>query len=140
MTRIVAASLFCLGLLVTACGGSAEPVSPSRPLDVSITIANGQSAPIDPATGLTVRFDAVTEDSRCPIDANCISAGRAVVKVTVTSANVATGLQIQSDPLAARTAAAGEVRVEWRQLEPYPSYWHPVQPSDYRLTLRVVRN
>jgi hypothetical protein len=140
MSRLAAASLFCVVLAASACGGSAEPVSPSQPLDVSLTITNGQTATLDASSGLAVRFDAVTEDSRCPIDAMCISAGQAVVKVTITSANVPTTVQIQSDPVNARAARAGIVRVEWKQLEPYPSFRNPVQPSDYRLTLRVVRN
>lgn len=35
--------------------------------------------------GVTIKFSEVLEDSRCPTDVNCIWAGRAIVKVEVTS-------------------------------------------------------
>ncbi len=137
MNRILAFVL--VALAVSGCGGSESPLAPQPPIDVTATIAYGQTGAIGDATGLSVRFDAVTEDSRCPINATCISAGRAVVRVTVSGSAAPETADLASDPVNARSASAQGVRIEWQQLEPYPWAGRPTPPHDYRLTVRVVR-
>jgi len=123
-------------LLATSCSGS--PARPAGPIDTDITIALGQSAVIAPA-GVTIRFDAVTEDSRCPADANCVWAGRAGAKLAVVIDASEQPFELHSDPEATRAQSVGDLRFEWIQLDPYPMVSRPTQPGDYRLTIRVVR-
>jgi len=132
---LVAALLFVLA----GCGGSDVPVAPSSPIDVTLTLAPGQTLFADSANSVGIRFDTVTEDSRCPLNAMCVWQGRAVAKVTVVAATTSTTVDIHSDPAAARAVSVGHVRVEWQQLAPYPYTIRPTQPGDYRLTVRVKR-
>ena len=136
MNRLLATSLL---LVLAACGGTREPVGPAQPIDTTLTLAPGQATTVAGSGGLGIRFDAVTEDSRCPMDAMCVWAGRAGVRLTVTGTEAPAAVEIRSDPADARTASAGDVRIEWRELQPYPSASRPTQPADYRLTVRVTR-
>jgi hypothetical protein len=91
------------------------------------------------AASVTLRFDAVSEDSRCPINAMCVTAGRAVVRLSVVAGGASAAVEIASDPATARAATAGSVRLEWQRLEPYPTAPPTTAPQDYRLTVRVAR-
>ena len=73
----IATLLVCL-LAATACDES--PTGPTVTLDQQFTLAPGETASID-GRGARLRFEGVTGDSRCPVDAICIQGGDAVVKV-----------------------------------------------------------
>jgi hypothetical protein len=126
-------AVFCL-LGVTACSGGAT--SPS-PINQEVVLAPGQSAPITSA-GISLRFLGVANDSRCPADAMCVLGGSASVDVQVTS--FSGGAQVlrfeTGDPKAVRL---GTLTLELVQLAPYPFSSQPINPADYRATLRVTR-
>jgi len=126
---------FTVAVFLAGCGGS--PVSPS-PVDVQLSLAYGQTVAVG-TSGISVRFDSVVEDSRCPADAMCVWEGRAVVKVVVSAARTEVDVSLQSSPGSARAVEVGGVRVEWIQLEPYPYAGQPTEPGAYRLTLRLTR-
>lgn len=136
MKQLMACGVAVVPLLLASCGGTG--VSPSAPIDVRATLAIGQSVQAD-HSGLAVRFDAVPEDSRCPADAMCVTAGQATLRLTVTSAARQTEVHVQTDPPAARTARAEGLIIECVALDPYPWYSRPTQPGDYRATVRVRR-
>src|SRR4029453_4641536 len=72
--------LLALFLLpATACSGN-SPSGPT-PVDREVVLAPGQTAEFD--SGLSVRFVSVIGDSRCPIDAVCITGGDAIVRIHV---------------------------------------------------------
>jgi len=125
--------LFCL-LGVTACSGGVT--SPS-PINQEVVLAPGQSAPIVPA-GISLRFLGVANDSRCPADALCVLGGSASVDVQVTS--FSGGAQVlrfeTGDP---RTVQFGPLTLALVQPAPYPFSAQPIDPADYRATLRVTR-
>lgn len=85
----------------------------------------------------SVRFSAVREDSRCPVDATCIWAGNAQIEVTVSPlagdgpAQVAT-LNSFLEP---KTASALGLRLSLVGLSPDPRLNRPT--SGYRAELRV---
>lgn len=120
-------------LLVTAC---VEP-STQVPLDQDFEIAVGQTVAIA-GTTRTVRFEAVPEDSRCPIDAVCVWAGNARVslRVTETGSDSSIALNTGSEP---RSVTLGNLRLELRALLPAPRAATPTPPDTYRATLRVTR-
>ena len=130
MSRLVAV---ILPIVFAACAGS--PTSPS--IDVMVTMPLGQTVAVT-GTSVSLRFDAVKEDSRCPANAMCVWAGQAVVSVTIRLASREVTVELGSDPAARRTATAQGIRLEWVQLEPYP-YAPVTAPPDYRVTLRVAR-
>ncbi len=128
-------AVFCL-LLGTACYRD-SPTDPG-PVNQEVTLAPGQSASIE-GTTLSVKFNGVTGDSRCPADALCVLGGSATVKVQVASGS--------GDPreLTFETGDLKPVTFEgWTldllQLAPYPFSATPIKPEDYRATLRVQRN
>ena len=86
---------------------------------------------------LLVRFDTVTEDSRCPSDVQCVWEGNATARTTIDSAGTATIAEF-------RTSQREPVRVfgwtfELRNLRPERTTQSVPAPRDYVLTLRAVR-
>jgi hypothetical protein len=122
-------------LLAPAC--SEAPNEPSGPLDKLVTLGRGQSARIDEAR-LTLRFDTVSGDSRCPADALCITGGDAIVKVSVLPYE---GRAAQYDLHTATPASAthDSVTLTLEELSPYPFSSRPFDPSEYRASIRLTR-
>ncbi len=126
--------LFCL-LAVTACSNNA-PTSPS-PVAREVILAPGQTAPITEAS-ISVKFEGVSGDSRCPADAFCIQGGDALVQIQVMPS---TG---GSQPYVLHTGdmrpvTHADLTIALVQLTPYPFSSQPIDPSAYRATIRVTR-
>ena len=60
-------------------------VEPTGPFNKEVTVAQGKTASV--VDGVSLKFVAVSGDSRCPADAVCIQGGDAIVKLEVTSGN-----------------------------------------------------
>ena len=154
-----------IGVVSTlACGGSPVQPSPALPIGEPFEVQFGATVTL--SDGARVRFVDVLSDSRCPVDAVCVSAGRAVVQVFVYGPEwspQASPLSLQvlrifinglTDPpcvmsgtafdcvLATSSqnaeADAGEYKVSLRQLAPYPRAATPIDPKDYLATLVVA--
>jgi hypothetical protein len=123
-------------ILAISC--SSSPANPTAPIDSRVTVALGENAVLA-TSGASLRFDAVIEDSRCPADAMCITAGRAGVRLAITATGGENAIELRSDPASDRIASAAGLQFEWVQLDPYPLLSRPTLPGDYRLTVRVVR-
>ena len=88
------------------------------------------------AGGPTVTFAEVAEDSRCPIDAICIQAGRATVRLEVQRGDSASELLLSTrDGAIADTIGAHEVRLV--ALLPPPRAATPTPADSYRVTLLI---
>ena len=124
-------------LLATGCLSISTPLEPNAPLGSPFELKVGQSAVVP--GGLTVRFDAVLSDSRCPIDAICVQAGEARIAMTL---SVSPRDRVQREW---RTNPTGfEVRfddfaIQLGELHPYPASSAPTAPGDYVATLTVTR-
>lgn len=129
-TVMVAAAL----LLSAAC--SRSPSEPGRPVDVRLVLAPGQVADIGGASA-QIRFDRVTGDSRCPADALCVLGGDALVAVTVVQSGEGTEYVLHTGDM--KPARHRDLTIALEQLQPYPFSAHPIDPSDYRATLRITR-
>jgi hypothetical protein len=128
------ASVFCL-LAMTACSDE-SPAAPS-PIDRQVTLAPGQTTAVEGAS-LTVRFEGVSGDSRCPIDAICITGGDAQVHIIVAPvAGVRQNYTLHTGDM--RPVTHGDLTVALVDLTPYPYSARPIQPSEYRVTLRLTR-
>jgi hypothetical protein len=119
-------------LLAAACVGPSTEV----PLDQDFELALGRTVAIA-GTPYQVTFEAVPEDSRCPIDAVCVWAGNARVSLRLTAEGKDSSIALNtgSEP---RSATAGNLRLELRALAPSPRAATPTPPGDYRATLRAT--
>jgi hypothetical protein len=82
----------------------------------------------------------VLDDSRCPGDAICVTAGDATIRIHVSDRRVITivdkyELRIYS----AKSVNHGDVTITLVDLAPYPFHSRPFDPSEYRATLRITR-
>ena len=120
---------------MTACSDK----SPSTPSPVSreVVLAPGQAAAVAEA-GLTLRFEGVSGDSRCPGDAICITGGDALVRIAVIPTRGGErAYALHTGDM--RPVAHDDVTIALVELSPYPFSSRPIQPADYRATLRVSR-
>jgi hypothetical protein len=134
-------SLLIAGLIasvfLSAHDDAATPTAPGGPLDQTVTLAAGQTAAVTPT--LTIRFDHVETDSRCPVDAVCVWAGEAIV---VLSAHV---LNEADEDLALRitggqgsTASHGGYTLQLSRLEPAPLAGRAILQNEYIATVRIT--
>lgn len=84
--------------LLSGCGKSSpngQQNSAAIEFGKPFALANGQSAQT-PDKGLTIHFDKVSGDSRCPAGADCIWAGSAKVDFTLTTKDTAATVTLYS--------------------------------------------
>jgi len=125
------------GIFLFLSCASAMHTRQSQPM--KIVLAIGQSAKA-PNTDITVSFEEVVEDSRCPTGVRCIWAGEAVVKISIKTANGSpSSYTLHTDSQSAREAEHGGYRVQLLAVTPYPSGDTPIRSEDYRVTLSVER-
>ena len=87
---------------------------------------------------LTVLFDRVTSDSRCPADAICVTAGDAVVALRLSRPGAAAAeREVHSDTGGSRTTYQGYT-ITLEALTPYPLSSRPTRPEDYVAKLVVI--
>jgi hypothetical protein len=114
----------------------AGPTGPTVPLDREFVLGPGELAAIRD-TSLVVRFDHVTGDSRCPADALCVLGGDATVWITVIDGGNARQYDLHTGSMA--PARHDRVTIALVSLAPYPFSARPIDPADYRATLRATR-
>jgi hypothetical protein len=124
-----------LGLL-SACWDAAGP-SPEVALGQPFQLAVGESVELD-AGALRVSFVGVTNDSRCPIDAVCIVAGDATVRLRLRrGARRAELLELTTPGNPRGRTDAYEIEVQ--SLLPAPRAAVPTPPEAYVVGLVVRR-
>src|SRR5215217_5584912 len=131
MTAMRRHLLVCCLLSATACLGK-SPATPTS-LDGSVVLAAGQT--VELTSDLSIGFVAVVGDSRCPINAGCIQAGDAIVRLALISNNTRGARDLH----AAVTTPVRFEDLELRlvDLQPYPFAGRPTDPDDYRATVHV---
>ena len=130
----ISSVVFCL-LAATACSDK-TPAAPS-PISREVVLAPGQTAAVTEA-GIALRFDGVSGDSRCPGDAICIQGGDALVQIAVIpSGGHSRAYALHTGDM--RPVSHANLTIALVELSPYPFSSRPIQPADYRATLRVTR-
>jgi hypothetical protein len=138
MTRY--ATLFLTAFLAACSSGGYGPTDSGTPSpsEGSVSVAVGEQVAVG-ATGVTIELRAVTEDSRCPLNAVCVWEGNGQVSVTLAngygSARDAT-LNTSQEPR--RIDFAG-LRITLSGLAPHPT-GDPIDPADYVATFRIERD
>ena len=80
--KILIISVFAM--LLSACGSPAYEYRTDR-MVIDIDVPLGKTVTAEP-TGLSITFDSVEQDSRCPINARCAWSGVGIVNATVMNA------------------------------------------------------
>ena len=109
-------------------------VQPNTAFDISV----GQEARVV-GSSMAIRFRAVTDDSRCPSDVQCVWAGNAIAQLRLTSSGqpaVDASLNTTLEPKAAQYAG---YTVKLTGLKPVPLSGKPIPAGDYVATLEVTR-
>ena len=135
--EVVAALL----LSVTACMTPSQPGTPvgvtptiSASMGSEFEIAVGQEAKVQ-GSAIVIRFGGVTEDSRCPSDVQCVWAGDAVVRLSLSGAgSTDASLHTMLDPKAVQYSGRTITLVG---LKPVPRSGTKTPALEYIATLRV---
>ena len=127
-----------LWLLISAGSWASATAGALTQQDRQIVLSPGASQRI-PDTDLTVVFEAVVEDSRCPVGTNCVWAGDAIVRMRIDSANAKpTRYMLHTNDGFEREVVHGNVRIRLSSLTPEPTADRRPRAEDYRVTL-VIR-
>ncbi len=126
--------LLCALLAFAAC--DEKLTGPTTPLNQQFTLAPGETTAIEGAD-LSVRFNRVTGDNRCPADAVCILGGSADVNITVASDGSRRDHVLRTGDM--QPVQQDGFTISLIQVAPYPFSERPIDPADYRVTLTVTR-
>jgi hypothetical protein len=139
---ILAAAMALISCVAGGIEGKATlPMEPRTVrLGESFSLRIGEAARIEDVD-VTVTFQEVSGDSRCPKDVTCIQAGEAVVVLGMAStAGPSARLELAVPPGGASPAATFEsLQVVVLELEPQPESTKSIDASTYQATLRVTR-
>lgn len=104
-----------------------------EPLELKVNAASRLSD-----ENLSVRLEGVTQDSRCPVDVQCVWAGDAAVELTLEKPPAAADTRIlhTSDRFGRQADYEGLV-IRLLDLKPQPREGKTIAPEDYRVTLVV---
>ncbi len=127
---------------VSQCTKTTEPTSPadnSLTLNkffdsVTVNIKSGESISINQL--VTIKFNRVVSDSRCPMDAICVWAGNGEVELTlINDRKIET--KILNTMLEPRYVIFGDYIFELKGLNPYPRSDQQIDPADYNIDLII---
>ncbi|MBD2325986.1 hypothetical protein [Alkalinema sp. FACHB-956] len=128
---IARVAIFCLSWMLVVCSVNASPI------EYEFTLKPGQEVAM-PKSQITVQFDSVLTDSRCPIEVDCYWAGNAEVKLTLQRKRKRTTAIF-------KTAERDHV-VQYRgyairltKLSPDRQSGKTIAPEDYRATLAIKK-
>lgn len=139
--RFVTFGLFMLALMPTqSCDLAGLFGSPTVEvqLDSVFSLAMGQTALL-PSEQLSIQFVAVLEDSRCPVDVQCVWAGNAKVSIEIKQSGHATQTRILNSNLEPREVAYEGFQIRFEDLAPQPRSNSQIRREDYRLSLSVSK-
>lgn len=128
------------------CGPSREVVAQARPdaqaKTDDIELAAGASATVG-STGVTLIFERVESDSRCPAGARCVWAGDAVVRLGIEARGKSksrTIVRLHTNPREPREVRQAGLRIRLVALEPRPTLDREIDPDEYRVRLSVAKD
>jgi hypothetical protein len=123
---------------LAACGeGPTSASTMTVPLGREFALRVGETAAVE-GTSLRISVTKVADDSRCPVDVQCVWEGDAAVSVVVTE-SAAQSYELHTSGRFAREVAHGPYQVSLVRLDPAPRSTVPLSPGDYRATLLVAR-
>lgn len=143
MTRSLATLLFVL--VLSACTSQSGPQLPEAdfgvPLGLEFPLRVGETAAFQTSQAIgLIRFNGVTQDSRCPVDVQCVSAGSAIVLLSVQTALSAHDITVEFIPGGTVQAVVDELTVTVTRVLPNAQEGVTIDPLDYIVGLIVVES
>jgi hypothetical protein len=143
MKRLKSIIPLLLLLALVGCEGDDTITFPeSRTLDLkkisdslNITLRYGGETIIN--NELTIKFEAVLDDSRCPIDAICVWAGNGEVKLKLTLNGGNSESMVLNTLLEPRAVKFGSYKIFLQGLNPSPMSNCPIAQEDYSINLVI---
>jgi len=138
MVRLRHSLIFIAMVLVALTGCSGNKVAVTAGLGEIFTIGVGKSAQIT-GEDMTVTFNGVIGDSRCPQNVTCVWEGVASSNITIVYQDREYTVVLSSPGL---TDQARETFIDYTltySLNPYPREGEEISPKDYRLTLAITK-
>lgn len=137
-------AIFAIGLALSfpMTSGTMEKAEPPKEpravrLGDSFSLRVGEAANVEDAD-VTVTFQQVESDSRCPKDVNCIRAGEAVVLLALARAGRSAVLELEVPPGGSSAASSFEsLLVTVVELEPQKDSRKSIDPSAYVATVKI---
>ena len=132
-----------VALALSGCARNAEPPSDAARADQTVAVgepfrlAHGKTAALA-GHDLRIRFERVSDDSRCPGGVQCVWAGDAHVVLRLTRAGYDAAVDTVRLTLEPRVARYTGYAIRLEALEPSPRQGVPTKPDDYVATLRVT--
>jgi hypothetical protein len=120
--------VFCFGAFQVAQAASAQPVN----------LRVGDQKNVF-GRDLTVQFVSVLDDSRCPRDVRCVSAGNATIRIKVRRAFgpwQTFDIKLNGNN---STVSFRNYRIDFTSLTPYPRSNIRINRNGYRATLNITR-
>jgi hypothetical protein len=119
-----------LALLLTACTPSLTTV----PAGSEFELSPGETVLLG-STDVALSMIDIANDSRCPVDVVCVTAGDAEVRFRVRAEgnDVTVSLHTMQEP---RAVTVGAVRLELTSLAPPNHAGSPIPPGEYRAHIR----
>ena len=131
-----------LVVTVSACSRNSEPTSPenqeltlNKETDsATVFLKYNQKAIVN--SELTIHFEGVAGDSRCPMDANCVWAGDGEINLNLSKENESKDISLHTtlDPKLYDFAG---YRIELKTLNPYPKSTEIIKQEDYNVELMI---
>ena len=130
-------AVFALVLISVACLDISTPLQPTVSLGTPFDLKVGQTA-VAPG-GLTIRFDEVASDSRCPINALCVWAGEARIAMTLSAPSASkVRREWRTNPTNDEVSYADHA-IQLNALQPFPTSGVTTPQGDYVATITVIR-
>jgi hypothetical protein len=112
---------------------STKPSDPFPSTTLTLRVGETRSA-----HGISVTFETVISDSRCPLDVVCVWAGDANARFVIRSPRLPDLVELWlRDPDRRIFAADGGGVVEFETLEPYPASSSSTNPAAYVATVEI---
>lgn len=115
-------------------GCSGDPTGPE--VGEVFALAPGEAVTLE-LDGIGVRFMRVSEDSRCPLRAQCVWAGDAAVVIELAPQAGDAAEHTLHTSMGQKSIVLGQHELSLLELSPYPDEPRSISPEDYRATLVV---
>lgn len=138
---VPAVALLGLAAMAMSCADSGAAPTPGAEYGASFTLGVGDAQAVG-ADGLTLRFEGVAGDSRCPVDVVCVWAGEATVRLRAQAPSQdarTLDVTVHGTGGSGEGDYAGSYKITVTKLEPAPVSRQQIQASAYRATLVVVK-
>ena len=128
MKRMLIIFIAILGMAAVALAGNTE----------TLTLKRGQQKTAAKAE-IIIKFVSVTEDSRCPVDANCVWAGNAKVHVKVTDRHGGMKMMVMNATMGPKGDQYNGWAIYLTSLDPPPKSSKKINQRSYTAIFTITR-